>query len=77
MRNSYSPLLSDPVTAASDDTGLKGIEKVLWGKGIGSAPPTVKYDEVMGSDEGVLKWVTKIVSLLPTPDTLRQLELVC
>ncbi|SPO46427.1 related to trimethyllysine hydroxylase [Moesziomyces antarcticus] len=66
MRNSYSPLLSDPVTAASDDTGLKGIEKVLWGKGIGSAPPTVRYDEVMGSDEGVLKWVTKIVSLLPT-----------
>ncbi|KAI3476901.1 hypothetical protein L1887_61492 [Cichorium endivia] len=75
MRNSYSPLLSDPVTAASDDTGLKGIEKVLWGKGIGSAPPTVKYDEVMGSDEGVLKWVTKIVSLLPTTLMLPQPEL--
>lgn len=60
MRNSYSPVLSDPVTASSDDTGLKGIEKVLWGKGIGSAPPTVKFDEVMQSEEGVLKWVTKI-----------------
>ena len=60
MRNSYSPLLSDPITASSDDTGLKAIEKVLWGKGIGSAPPTVKFDEVMQSEEGVLKWVTKI-----------------
>lgn len=62
MRNSYSPVLSDPITASSDDSGLKAIEKVLWGKGIGSAPPTVKYDEVMQSEEGVLKWVTKIVS---------------
>ncbi|SPO27177.1 related to trimethyllysine hydroxylase [Ustilago trichophora] len=60
MRNSYSPVLSDPITASNDDTGLKGIEKVLWGKGIGSAPPTVKFDEVMQSEQGVLKWVTKI-----------------
>lgn len=60
MRNSYSPVLSDPITASSDDSGLKAIEKVLWGKRIGSAPPTVKYDEVMQSEEGVLKWVTKI-----------------
>lgn len=60
MRNSYSPVLSDPITSSNDDTGLKGIEKVLWGKGIGSAPPTVKFDEVMQSEEGVLKWVTKI-----------------
>ncbi|GAC93155.1 potential gamma-butyrobetaine hydroxylase [Pseudozyma hubeiensis SY62] len=60
MRNSYSALLSDPITASSDESGLKGIEKVLWGKGIGSAPPTVKFDEVMQSEQGVLKWVTKI-----------------
>ncbi|SPC67398.1 related to trimethyllysine hydroxylase [Ustilago sp. UG-2017b] len=60
MRNSYSPVLSDPVTASNDDTGFKAIEKVLWGKGIGSAPPTVKFDQVMQSEEGVLKWVTKI-----------------
>ncbi|SJX62422.1 related to trimethyllysine hydroxylase [Sporisorium reilianum f. sp. reilianum] len=60
MRNSYSPLLSDPITASSDESGLEAIEKVLWGKGIGSAPPTVKYDEVMQSEQGVLKWVTKI-----------------
>lgn len=60
MRNSYSPVLSDPITASSDDSGVKRIEKVLWGKGIGSAPPTVKFDEVMQSEQGVLKWVTKI-----------------
>lgn len=60
MRNSYSPALSDPISSSADDTGLKGIEKVLWGKGIGSAPPTVKFDEVMNSDEGVLKWLTKL-----------------
>ncbi|SNX85609.1 related to trimethyllysine hydroxylase [Melanopsichium pennsylvanicum] len=60
MRNSYSPVLSDPISASSDDMGLKGIEKVLWGKGIGSSPPTVKFDEVMQSESGVLKWMTKI-----------------
>lgn len=60
MDNSYSPLLAESSTATSETSGQKSIEKVLWGKGIGSAPPTVKYDEVMQSDEGVLKWLTKV-----------------
>lgn len=67
MNNSYSPLLSESGSVASEDPGVKSIEKVLWGKGIGSAPPTVKYEEVMQSDEGVLKWLTKVVSLKVSP----------
>lgn len=59
MRNSYAPPLTDPITTPSSDTR---IEKVLWGKGIGSSPPTVKYDEVMSSEEGVLRWLTKVAS---------------
>ncbi|KAF6767587.1 Taurine catabolism dioxygenase TauD/TfdA [Kalmanozyma brasiliensis GHG001] len=54
MRNSYAPVLSP-----AEETG-KTLDKVLWGKGIGSSPPTVKYDDVMGSDEGVLRWLTKV-----------------
>lgn len=76
MRNSYSPVLSDPITASSDDSGLKAIEKVLWGKRIGSAPPTVKYDEVMQSEEGVLKWVTKIVSVCRPKRTVLHRDII-
>lgn len=63
MNNSYSPVLSESGSATSESPGVKSIERVLWGKGIGSAPPTVKYEEVMQSEEGVLKWLTKVVSL--------------
>lgn len=52
MDNSYAPPIEPH----------KPSDKVLWGKGIGSSPPTVRYEEVMASDEGVLKWLTKIVS---------------
>ncbi|EPQ32483.1 uncharacterized protein PFL1_00677 [Pseudozyma flocculosa PF-1] len=60
MHNSYSPVFSDSVSAALDEGSATSIEKVLWGKGIGSSPPTVRYDDVMASDEGVLKWLTKV-----------------
>ncbi|PWN50462.1 Trimethyllysine dioxygenase [Violaceomyces palustris] len=61
MDNSYAPLLSgaSKVIAANDSTS-QASEKVLWGKGIGTSPPTVNYEEVMQSEEGVLKWLNKI-----------------
>ncbi|KAN0066017.1 hypothetical protein ACQY0O_000109 [Thecaphora frezii] len=59
MNNSYSPVFSDSL-AGVEQTGSGVVEKVLWGKGIGASPPTVRYEEVMESEEGVWKWLTKV-----------------
>ncbi|KAI5858523.1 hypothetical protein BZA05DRAFT_381507 [Tricharina praecox] len=32
----------------------------FWGSEIGTNPPEIKYDDVMGSDEGAALWVSKI-----------------
>lgn len=55
MHNSYSPPLAESRRLPA--------ERILWGKGVASAPPMVNYEEVMQSEEGVLKWLTKIVRL--------------
>lgn len=34
----------------------------LWGAEIGGKPPEISYEEVIGSDKGVAKWTSKIVS---------------
>lgn len=36
--------------------------KILWGAEVGRLPPTVTYDEVMGSEKGVWEWLKLIVS---------------
>ncbi len=43
--------------------------KVLWGSKIAKEPPLVLYDEVVCSEYGVYKWLSKIVS--------RTLDLCC
>lgn len=35
--------------------------KVLWGSKIAKEPPLVLYDEVVSSEHGVYKWLSKIV----------------
>jgi len=37
--------------------------KVLWGSKIAKDPPSVTFDEVMSSEYGVYKWLSKIVGL--------------
>ncbi|KAE8231663.1 hypothetical protein CF326_g3313 [Tilletia indica] len=65
MNNSYAPVLSRTTSPQPQGLGAGGEhERILWGRGIASAPPTVSYEDVMGSEEGVLKWCNKIVSLL-------------
>lgn len=59
MNHSYSPSLSSEKGSGSATSGL---ERILWGKGIGASPPSVQFEEVMNTEEGVLKWLTKIVS---------------
>lgn len=49
-RHSYSPVLERPTEEP----------QTLWGKEIMEQLPTIQYDEVMGSDEGVGKWLTMI-----------------
>lgn len=62
--NSYAPPLDQPqlhsISGGEDD--FIGLGKTLWGKGIESRPPTVAYEEIMAGDEGVWKWLEKIVS---------------
>ncbi|CAD6936286.1 unnamed protein product [Tilletia controversa] len=61
MNNSYAPVLSRTSSPLPQGLGAGGEhERILWGRGIASAPPTVSYEDVMGSDEGVLKWCNKI-----------------
>jgi trimethyllysine dioxygenase len=64
MLNSYAPPLSSfmsPEMATAHDGismtagglgGLPPVEKVLWGRSIGKAPPTVTWDDVMGRKAG-------------------------
>ncbi|KDN52784.1 Trimethyllysine dioxygenase [Tilletiaria anomala UBC 951] len=60
MLNSYSPPFSavnGPSAhvvglTAGGMAGLPPIERVLWGRSIGQAPPTVTWDEVMGRKPG-------------------------
>lgn len=59
MNHSYSPALSSSKGTAA----TSGLERILWGKGIGASPPVVQFDEVMNSEGGVLKWLSKIVSV--------------
>jgi trimethyllysine dioxygenase len=35
-------------------------EKVLWGSKIIQSPPTVTYEEVMGDDHGLFKWLSNV-----------------
>ena len=42
--------------------GFTRFRKVLWGSKIAKDPPLVLYDEVMFSEYGVYKWLSKIVS---------------
>ncbi|KAE8215598.1 hypothetical protein CF327_g1127 [Tilletia walkeri] len=61
MNNSYAPVLSRTTSPQPQGLGAGGEhERILWGRGIASAPPTVSYEDVMGSEEGVLKWCNKI-----------------
>jgi len=48
-RNSYSPSLK-----------RESVEKVLWGSKIAKDPPSVTFDEVVSSEYGVYKWLSKI-----------------
>ncbi|KAK0552352.1 hypothetical protein OC845_001727 [Tilletia horrida] len=55
--------------------------RILWGRGIAASPPTVPYDEVMASEQGVLKWCNKIAQygfsfvsgIPPTPEATQAL----
>ncbi|KAL9937329.1 hypothetical protein V8E36_003738 [Tilletia maclaganii] len=84
MNNSYAPVLSrssDSLIASAGAQVGGAHERVLWGAGIGAAPPTVSYEEVMGGEEGVLKWCNKIAQygfsfvsgIPPTPEATQAL----
>jgi hypothetical protein len=45
--------------------GFTRPRKVLWGSKIAKDPPFVLYDEVVSSEYGVYKWLSKIVSRTP------------
>lgn len=55
LSNSYSPRLLEETADAQNLP-----EKTLWSNQIGTSPPTVAYDAVMNTDQGVLDWLKKI-----------------
>lgn len=71
--NSY-----DPVMRQKDSSD----EKILWGSKIVQAPPTVAHQEVMGSDQGLFKWLSNIerfgfsfvTGVPPTPEATESLS---
>ena len=60
-QHSYAPVLSSLSSSALPDGPADSRGRILWGSGIGAAPPTVTHDEVQ-EDRGVARWCAKIVS---------------
>jgi hypothetical protein len=58
------------------NAGLTSRRRTYWGSEIKDHPPSVHYDEIMASGDGVGKWTAKIVSYLPIPN-FRLVNQVC
>lgn len=76
LSNSYAPRLLEETPDAQNLP-----EKTLWSNQISSSPPTVPYEAVMKTDEGVLDWLKKIYRFgfafvdgcPPTPEATEEL----
>lgn len=63
-RGVLSPFRTSATNSQTDSLGAV-LSKVLWTREIARDMPTVSYDEVMSSEQGVYEWLKRIVRLAP------------